>query len=164
MDFRRFPERNVSLLSLLGTGKSDHARLWEWSSGGISPEKEVAFLSMERKFLLPSREWTRGSHKMLKENPSSFFMLLGWNQVYVSSRDCLCVWIPWLGWWEFFSRTGNCHGIKTAVRRLQSRRPAVKERREGPPENQYPRLVQRMENHLPLNTTGCERNFEPLGI
>jgi len=53
VEFRRFPERNVSLLSLLGTRKSDHVCLWKWSSGGISPEKEVAFLSMGRNSSFP---------------------------------------------------------------------------------------------------------------
>jgi hypothetical protein len=56
MNFRRFLERNISSLSLLGAGESDHALLCELSSGGISPDKEVAFLSMERNFLLPSSE------------------------------------------------------------------------------------------------------------
>jgi hypothetical protein len=118
---------------------------------------------MERNFLLPSREWTRGSQKCSKKTRPYSSCCWGGTR-FVSSRDCPYVSNPWLGWLESFCRIGNCHGIKAAVRRLQSRPPAVREKREGPPEKQCPRLVRRLESHLHLNTTGSERNFEPLGI
>jgi hypothetical protein len=38
-------------------------------------------LSLKRTFFLSFREWIRAFHNLLKENPSSLFMLLGWSSI-----------------------------------------------------------------------------------
>ena len=48
---------------------------------------------------------------------------------------------------------------KTAVLTSSGERKML--RSSGKP---FPQLVRSLENHLPLNTNGCERNFETLGI
>jgi hypothetical protein len=99
-------------------------------------QEEVAFLFMKRTFFLPSREWTRGFHKMLKETPSPFLMLLWWNEISVASLTSLPLRLEFLAkMMESLSRVRNFHGIKTGVQRLQSLpSPAVAEKGLDPPE------------------------------
>jgi hypothetical protein len=48
-------------------------------------------LSLERVIFCSFKVWLRGLHDLLRERPSSLFMLSGWSTISVAQVDC---WFP----------------------------------------------------------------------